>query len=136
MHLVKKSFVVASALSLFALTIAPRANAADAVSLRPLDRSTVLTFSGPVSLPTVTLPAGTYLFRFADPAKLGSTVLQVMDKDAKVVYATLHTIPVVRTSADDKSEIVFKENAKDAPPQIGAWYFDDSEGCELIYSRK
>ena len=30
------------------------------------DRSTYVTFSGPVSLPGVTLPAGEYLFRLAD----------------------------------------------------------------------
>ena len=30
------------------------------------DRTTYVTFSGPVSLPGVTLPAGEYLFRVAD----------------------------------------------------------------------
>jgi hypothetical protein len=34
---------------------------------QPLDKRTVFTFSGPITLPGVTLPAGQYLFRLADP---------------------------------------------------------------------
>ena len=37
------------------------------VSAQPLDKRTLFTFSGPVALPGVTLPAGHYLFRLADP---------------------------------------------------------------------
>lgn len=107
---------------------------ADLGSLRPLDRSTLLTFSAPVALPNLTLPAGTYLFRFVNAGIIGPTVLQVLDKDGKVPYAMLSTIPLVRTS-DDKTEteIVFKETKSDAPARIDAWFFDYSDGCGFIY---
>lgn len=38
-------------------------------------KTTYLTFSGPVQVPGATLPAGTYLFRLADP----SSQRQVID---------------------------------------------------------
>jgi hypothetical protein len=37
------------------------------VSAQPLDKRTLFTFSGPVTLSGVTLPGGQYLFRLADP---------------------------------------------------------------------
>ena len=39
------------------------------VSAQTADRRTIFTFNGPVTLPGVTLPAGQYLFRLADPGK-------------------------------------------------------------------
>ena len=130
----RKAFIVASMVAVLGITLTPRANADDVGSVRPLDKSTVLTFSEPVSLPSVTLPAGSYLFHFVDAAVLGPTVLQVMDKDGKVAYATLFTIPIVRTNSDRTSQISFKETKEGAPLQVGAWFFDDTAGCELIYT--
>jgi hypothetical protein len=130
---VKKPLIVAGITAALGLAAAPQALAADPFNLKPLDRSTLLTFTAPVALPTVTLPAGTYLFRFVDAANLGPTVLQVMDKDGKVAYAMLHTMPIVRTNAKNESEILFKEAKENAPARIGAWYFDENEGCELTY---
>ena len=127
---------------LLSLVFAPRASAQ--FSLRPIDKSTLLTFSGPVSLPGVTLPAGTYLFKFADPV-YAPGVLSVMSEDGKTAYAMMTTIPIVRTETkSNNSEIVtFRETPSDAPPAIRAWYFDASdaipgwedEGCELIYAK-
>src|SRR4051794_8636976 len=55
-------------------------------------KQTFLTFSGPVQLPGITLAAGTYQFRLADPES-GRRALQVWDKDGNKLYATLLTIP-------------------------------------------
>jgi len=113
-------------------------------STRPIDKSMHLTFSGPVSLPGVTLPAGTYLFRFADPM-YAPGVLAVLSKDGKTVFAMMHTIPIVRTeTTSNNSEIVtFRESAVDTPAPLDAWFFDAPEtpigfedvGCEVIYSK-
>ena len=43
---------------------------------QPLDKRTLFTFSGPVSMPGVTLPAGKYLFRLANP-ETSTRVVQV-----------------------------------------------------------
>src|ERR671912_1593341 len=48
---------------------------------QPLDSRTEFTFNQPVELPGVTLPAGTYVFRFVD-ATTGKRVMQVQAKDA------------------------------------------------------
>ncbi len=46
------------------------------------DKKTILTFSGPVQLPRVTLPAGTYVFKLADISG-NRHVVQVFDKAEK-----------------------------------------------------
>src|ERR671938_409808 len=62
---------------------------------------TYLTFSGPVQLPGITLPGGTYRFKLADPDS-GRRVLQVWDKDGMKLYTTLLTIPDEKMEASDK----------------------------------
>jgi hypothetical protein len=134
--------MILSTTALLAIAFAPTASAQ--FSLRPIDKSTLLTFSGPVSLPNVTLPAGTYLFKFADPIN-APDVLMVMSEDGKTPYAMLHTIPIVRTeTASNHSQIVtFRETPANTSAAIDAWYFDASEkapgwedvGCELVYTK-
>src|SRR5262249_35047312 len=90
--IVRSLFIIAGLVALLGISITPKAGA-DIWSFGPIDRSTVLTFSGPVSLPGVTLPAGSYLFRFISPIN-SPDVLQVMSVDGTESYAMLHTIPV------------------------------------------
>src|ERR1700676_5728642 len=90
----KKGLMILSATALVAVVFAPPASAQ--FSLRPIDKRTLLTFSGPVSLPNVTLPAGSYWFKFADP-NYAPDVLTVLSEDEQTTYATLNTIPIVQT---------------------------------------
>jgi hypothetical protein len=139
----KKALMFLSVSVLLVVVFAPPASA-QFWSTRPIDKSTYLTFSGPVSLPDVTLPAGTYVFHFVEPIRAPG-VLMVMSEDRKTSYAMLFTIPIVRTETEsNKSDIVtFRETPTGAPAQIGAWFFDAEDtpvgredvGCELIYSR-
>ncbi|HEU5257154.1 MAG TPA: hypothetical protein VFU28_14275 [Vicinamibacterales bacterium] len=62
------------------------------VSAQPLDKRTLFTFSGPVTLPGVTLPAGQYLFRLADPNS-SRKVVQVLNADGTKPYGLFFTIP-------------------------------------------
>jgi hypothetical protein len=131
----KKALMILSATALAAIVFVPPASA-QVWSTRPITKDTLLTFSAPVSLPDVTLPAGTYLFRFVDPLNAPG-VLEVRSEDSKTVYAMMDTIPIVRTESETgKSELVtFKETPVDAPVAIDAWYFDDTMGCEFLYNR-
>jgi hypothetical protein len=52
---------------------------------QPLDKRTVFTFSGPITLPGVTLPAGQYLFRLGD-SNSSSKVVQVLNADGTKPY--------------------------------------------------
>ena len=71
-------------------------------------KQTFLTFSGPVQLPGITLPAGTYQFKLADPDE-GRRTLQVWDKDGTKLYTTLLTIPDERMTPTDKPVVMFAE---------------------------
>ena len=51
------------------------------------DKKTVVTFSQPVEIPGMVLPAGTYVFRRASTTD--PNVVEISDKDEKQVYATL-----------------------------------------------
>ena len=55
---------------------------------QPLDKRTLFTFSGPVSMPGVTLPAGEYLFRLANPDS-SARVVQVLSADGTKPYGLM-----------------------------------------------
>lgn len=100
------------------------------------DKRTYFTFNQSVALPGVTLPAGTYMFRLADP-DTSRRVIQVSDKNGKQSYALLLTMPAYRSEAAKDSEIRFLETPAGAPRAINAWwYVGDSTGYEFIYSKQ
>lgn len=100
------------------------------------DKRTYFTFNQSVALPGVTLPAGTYMFRLADP-DTSRRVIQVSDKNGTQSYALLLTMPAYRTEAAKDSEIRFLETAAGAPRAINAWwYVGDNTGYQFIYSKE
>src|SRR6059058_3823292 len=84
---------MAAACAALALTAA----AASAQAIPP-DRTTFVTFSGPVSLPGTTLPAGTYTFRLLD-SQTDRHIVQVYDKDGMKLFTTLLAVPATRPEA-------------------------------------
>ena len=96
-----------------------------------------LTFSTPVSVPGVSLPAGTYLFRF--PVQ-GAKVIQVLKADRSNAYAMFHSIPVQdvkRTMASDAQVVMWRERQAGAPPAIKEWYLPgQTTGYEFIYPKE
>ena len=102
---------------------------------QPSDYRTYFTFSTPVTLPGVTLPAGRYLFRLADPDS-SRKVISVLSEDGKTPLAMLHTIPNQLTKAPNDPEVRFLETSGNMPPPIkGWWYPGKSIGYEFIYPR-
>jgi hypothetical protein len=97
----------------------------------------VMTFSGPVQVPGITLPAGTYLFRFPSET---SKVIQVLKADRSNTYAMFHSIPVVDVKRDvttDAHEITWRERALGVPPAIRGWFVPGrSIGYEFVYPSK
>jgi hypothetical protein len=99
------------------------------------DRLTFVTFSGPVSIPGKTLPAGTYAFKLAD-SPADRHIVQVFDKDQMKLYATLLAIPADRTEAEGDPVITFKETAADRPPAVRYWYYaGERAGNEFVYPK-
>jgi hypothetical protein len=119
--------------SVLVVLVHAMASGADASTF---DKRTYFTFSQSVALPGVTLPAGTYMFRLADP-NTTRRVIQVSDKDGTQSYALLLTLPAYRTQAAKDSEVRFLETPAGAPRAIDAWwYVGDSTGYEFMYSKE
>jgi hypothetical protein len=101
-----------------------------------IDNRTFFTFSQPVTLPGVTLPAGKYLFRNPDTL-VGRRVVQVLSDDGMKAYAQLLTIPVQRFDAPKEPEIRFMETAEGNPAAIKAWWYPGNTiGWEFIYPKE
>lgn len=98
-------------------------------------KQTFLTFSAPVQLPGIVLPAGTYQFKLADPES-GRRVLQVWDKDGSKLLTTLLTIPDQRMTATDDPVVMFAERPSGQPHAIRAWFYpNESYGQEFVYPK-
>jgi len=98
-------------------------------------KQTFLTFSGPVQVPGATLPAGTYMFKLADPES-GRRAIQIWDKEGSDIIATLLTIPNQRMEPADEPVVLFQETASGQPQAVRAWFYPgDRYGMEFIYPK-
>jgi hypothetical protein len=99
------------------------------------DKLTIFTFSQPVELPGVTLPAGTYAFRLLD--SFGDrNVVQVFNKDLTHLYATVLTIPDYQGQPSEKTVVRFSETPAGGPPALKEWFYPGDEyGQEFVYPK-
>jgi hypothetical protein len=105
-----------------------------AASAQTFDKRTVFTFSGPVALPGVTLPAGQYLFRLADPTE--RKVVQVLSADGKTTYGMFFSLPAERFEPASAPEVRFMETAAGMPAAIKAWWYPgERTGYEFMYPK-
>ena len=96
---------------------------------------TMVTFSAPVSLPGVTLPAGSYLFKLAD-SQVNRNVVQVFAQDRSKIFATILAIPAERTEPADETVITFKEAPANSAPAVQYRYYPgDKRGQEFVYPK-
>lgn len=102
----------------------------------PMDSRTEFTFNRPVELPGVTLPPGTYIFRFVD-ATTGRRVMQVQAKDASSkTYGMFLTISAERPKPSDDAELRFLETPAGQPAAVKTWWYPgNSIGREFIYPK-
>jgi hypothetical protein len=98
-------------------------------------RDTVVTFSAPVSLPGVTLPAGSYLFKLAD-SQTNRNIVQVFAEDRSKIFATILAIPAERTEPADETVITFDEAPANTAPAVRYWYYPgEKRGQEFAYPK-
>src|SRR5436305_2704468 len=122
-----RTWKIALGAALLAAGLAPSAHADEFTKL------TLLTFSGPVDVPGVTLPAGTYRFELADPTT-SRRVIRVSDKDGSKTYGMFISLPNQRMTPTDKPVVMFKESAAGAPPAVQVWFYPgESYGYEFAY---
>jgi hypothetical protein len=118
---------IISSAAILALALAPVVRADEFTKL------TLLTFSGPVDVPGITLPAGTYRFSLADPES-GRRVVKVADKEGTKTYGMFLSVPNERMTPTAKPVVMFKETAAGAPPAIQVWFYPgESYGYEFAY---
>jgi len=93
-----------------------------------------LTFSAPVELPGVTLPAGTYTFRLADtPSR---NVVQVLSRDEKEMMGQWTFVQAERPDVSNDTVIMFKENREGQTAAVQFWYYPGERiGKEFIYPK-
>jgi hypothetical protein len=103
---------------------------------QPLDKRTLFTFSGPITLPGVTLPAGQYLFRLADPNS-SSKVVQVVNADGTEPYGLFFTLSAERFEPASTPEVRFMETASGTPAAVRTWWYPgERTGYEFIYPKE
>jgi hypothetical protein len=112
------------------------ASIAGSASAQATDKRTLFTFSAPVALPGVTLPAGQYLFRLADPTTSGK-VMQVLSGDGRTPYGLFFTVAAERPDPASTPEVRFMETAAGMPAAIKTWWYPgDRRGFELVYPKE
>jgi hypothetical protein len=117
------------AIALAAVVLVPGARADE------YNKLTYLTFSGPVQVPGVTLPAGTYMFKLADPES-GRRAIQIWDEKGTELFTTLLTIPDEQAAAQDDPVVLFTERPSGSPQAIKSWFYPgDRVGQEFIYPK-
>ena len=99
------------------------------------DHRTLFTFNQPIALPGMTLPAGTYTFRVADPTTSGK-VVQILNGSGTQSFAMLLSIPAYRADAAEEPQISFMETASGMPAAVKIWWQEGStRGYEFIYPK-
>jgi hypothetical protein len=118
---------IACGAALLSLGLASSAHADEFTKL------TLLTFSGPVEVPGISLPAGTYRFQLADPTT-GRRVVKVSDKDGTKTYGMFISMPNQRMTPSNTPVVMFKETAAGAPPAVQVWFYPgETYGYEFAY---
>jgi len=129
--MLRKGLMTAAGAAAIVLTMS-----ATPASAQPLDSRTEFTFNSPVEMPGVTLPPGTYIFRFID-ATTGKKVMQVQAKDASSKnYGMFMTISAQRPRASDDAELRFLETPAGQPAAVKTWWYPGNTiGREFIYPK-
>ena len=99
------------------------------------NKLTYLTFSQPVQLPGVTLPAGRYRFELADTQE-SRRVIKVQSEDGKKQLAMLLTVQNQLRNIPKDPVVLFRETAQGQPEAVKSYnYPGERIGYEFIYPR-
>jgi hypothetical protein len=100
------------------------------------DQTTTMTFSQPIQVPGQILPAGTYLFRLANP-DFGQDIVRIYNSDGTSLIATLQTIPTERREPTGDVAVTLAEQGAGKPDVLLTWFYPGLEtGHEFVYSKE
>ena len=130
-----KIITTVSCMAFASAMIAPSAKADES------NRKTIITFSNPVEIPGVhlvgwgVLPAGTYVFKIFD-SQSDRHIVQILNQDETIVYATILAIPNFRLKATSKTVMTFRERPVGQPEALRAWFYPGRNwGEEFVYPK-
>jgi len=128
MKINKLALLIAFAIaSILFLEVAARADEAD--------QSIKITFSHSIEIPGQILPAGTYLFKLADPNDLD--VVRIFDPQGTRLYATLQTITAERAKPTGDAVVVLADQPAGRPETLLKWFYPgNTSGHELVYPKQ
>jgi hypothetical protein len=130
MRIVRRLLICVASLALLIAALPASARADQ------FDKETLLTFSQPVSLPGVTLAAGTYRFQLANPNG-DPSIVQVTNARGNVSYGMFITVPEPMPTAANEPGVTLTERAKGAPEAIQSWtYPGDEVRWTFVYPRR
>ena len=99
------------------------------------DSRTYFTFSQPVTLPAITLPAGKYVFRIMDTTA-SRRVVQVQDARGRN-YGLMWSIPIRADHIPGDAQVRFIEGLEGTVAAVRAWWYPGTSiGSEFIYPRE
>jgi hypothetical protein len=99
------------------------------------DQSIKITFSQATEIPGQILPAGTYLFKLADPNNLD--VVRIFNSEGSRLYATLQTNTAERREPTGDAVVVLAEQPEGRPETLVKWFYPgNTSGHELVYSKQ
>jgi len=123
MHKVRVLFGAA----ILAVCLAPAAHADEWTKL------TYFTFSAPVEVPGMVLPAGSYKFELADPDST-RRVVRISEKEGGKIHGIFLSIPDQKLEPSDKPLVMFREMPAGAPEAVKAWFYPgETTGYEFVY---
>jgi hypothetical protein len=100
-----------------------------------MDQSIKITFSQAIEIPGQVLPAGTYLFKLADPNNLD--VVRIFNSEGTRLYATLQTITAERRMPSGHTVVTLAEQPDGRPETLLQWFYPGStSGHELVYPKQ
>jgi LPXTG-motif cell wall-anchored protein len=129
--------ISASRLTLIALLAVVSLCGATAPGARAdqMNKKTILTFSEPVQVPGMTLPAGTYVFKVMDSVQ-DKHVVQIWSADGQKLITTCLAINDSKTQPVGKTVITYDERPDGQPMAIKEWFYPgDNAGQEFVYPK-
>ena len=99
------------------------------------NQSTKFTFNKPIQIPGQVLPAGTYLFKLADPNDMD--MVQIFNADGNHLYATLQTVSAERPEPAGNTVVTLVEQPDGRPDALLKWFYPgNTTGHEFVYSNQ
>ena len=99
------------------------------------DQSIKITFSQATEIPGQILPAGTYMFKLADPNDLD--LVRIFNSEGTRLYATLETVRAERRRPTGDTVVVLAEQPDGRHETLVKWFYPgDTSGHELVYPKQ